>query len=87
MFDNLFTPTHLIIVAVIAILIFGPRKLPELGKGLGEGLRGFKDGIKGGGNEAAQQQQQQQNTEASTTTVTPAVIKNESTSANPQTKA
>ncbi len=47
MLDNLFTPTHLIFVLVIALLIFGPRKLPELGKGLGEGLRGFKQGIKG----------------------------------------
>lgn len=45
---ELFTPTHLMIVAVVAILLFGPRKLPELGKGLGEGLRGFKEGIKGG---------------------------------------
>lgn len=47
MFDNLLTPSHLIIVLVIALLIFGPRKLPELGKGLGEGFRGFKEGIKG----------------------------------------
>ena len=44
---ELFQPTHLLVVAVIALLIFGPRKLPELGKGLGEGLRGFKEGIKG----------------------------------------
>ncbi len=44
---ELLTPTHLIIVLVVALLLFGPRKLPELGKGLGEGLRGFKDGIKG----------------------------------------
>lgn len=47
MLDNLFTPSHLIFVLVIALLVFGPRKLPELGKGLGEGLRGFKQGIKG----------------------------------------
>ena len=47
MLDNLFTPTHLIIILVIALLVFGPRKLPELGKGLGEVLRGFKEGIKG----------------------------------------
>ncbi len=47
MLDNLFTPTHLIVLLVIALLIFGPRKLPELGKGLGEGFRGFKEGIKG----------------------------------------
>jgi sec-independent protein translocase protein TatA len=44
---ELFTPTHLLIVAAVALLLFGPRKLPELGKGLGEGLRGFKDAIKG----------------------------------------
>jgi sec-independent protein translocase protein TatA len=47
MLDNLFTPSHLLFVLVIALLVFGPRKLPELGKGLGEGLRGFKQGIKG----------------------------------------
>jgi sec-independent protein translocase protein TatA len=44
---ELLTPTHLIVVAVVAFLLFGGRKLPELGKGLGEGLRRFKDGIKG----------------------------------------
>jgi len=47
MLDNLFTPTHLVIILVIALLVFGPRKLPELGKGLGEGIKGFKEGIKG----------------------------------------
>ena len=52
MLDNLFTPMHLLFVLVIALLVFGPRKLPELGKGLGEGLRGFKQGIKGGDAEA-----------------------------------
>ena len=44
---ELFTPTHLIVVAIAAIVLFGGKKLPELGKGLGEGLRGFKDGMKG----------------------------------------
>lgn len=56
MLDNLFTPTHLIIVLVIALLIFGPRKLPELGKGLGDGLRQFKEGIKGTPEEPKQQE-------------------------------
>ena len=42
-----FAPWHFIVVAGIAILLFGGRKLPELGKGLGEGLRGFKEGVKG----------------------------------------
>jgi len=40
-------PWHIIIIVGIAILFFGGRKLPELGKGLGEGFRGFKEGLKG----------------------------------------
>jgi len=46
MFEGLFQPTHLIIIFAIALLIFGPRKLPELGKGLGEGIRALKEGMK-----------------------------------------
>jgi sec-independent protein translocase protein TatA len=42
MFEGLFQPMHLMIIAGIALLIFGPKKLPELGKGMGEGIRGFK---------------------------------------------
>jgi sec-independent protein translocase protein TatA len=45
MFEGLFQPTHLFIVAGIALLIFGPKKLPELGKGLGESIRGFKSAM------------------------------------------
>jgi sec-independent protein translocase protein TatA len=44
---DLLQPTHLIVLAVIAFLLFGAKRLPELGKGLGEGLKGFKEGIKG----------------------------------------
>jgi sec-independent protein translocase protein TatA len=44
---DLFQPWHLIILLVVAVLLFGGKKLPELGKGLGEGLRGFKEGMKG----------------------------------------
>jgi sec-independent protein translocase protein TatA len=44
---DLFQPWHLIIVAGLAVLLFGGKKLPELGKGLGEGFRSFKDGLKG----------------------------------------
>ncbi len=42
MFEGLFQPMHLIMIAGIALLVLGPRKLPELGKGIGEGIRGFK---------------------------------------------
>ena len=47
MFEGLFQPMHLLIIAAIALLIFGPKKLPELGKGLGDGIRGFKAAISG----------------------------------------
>lgn len=42
-----FSPWHIAIVLLVALLFFGGRKLPELGKGLGEGLRSFKEGVKG----------------------------------------
>ncbi len=48
MFEGLFQPTHLIVIFGLALLIFGPRKLPELGKGIGEGIRGFKRAIAAG---------------------------------------
>jgi sec-independent protein translocase protein TatA len=44
---ELLTPSHLMVVAVAAFVLFGAKRLPELGKGLGEALRGFKDGIVG----------------------------------------
>ncbi|MGH9412347.1 MAG: twin-arginine translocase TatA/TatE family subunit [Terriglobales bacterium] len=42
MFDGIFRPEHLIIILVICLLIFGPKKLPELGKGIGDSIREFK---------------------------------------------
>jgi sec-independent protein translocase protein TatA len=45
MFEGLFQPMHLLVVLGIAVLVFGPKKLPELGKGFGEGIRSFKSAI------------------------------------------
>lgn len=45
MFEGLFQPTHLLVLLGLAVLMFGPRKIPELGKGLGEGIRSFKSAI------------------------------------------
>ena len=44
---DLLQPWHLIVLGVVFFLVFGAKRLPELGKGLGEGLKGFKEGIKG----------------------------------------
>jgi len=47
MFEGLFQPLHLIVIFLIALVVFGPKKLPELGKGLGEAIRGFKKALDG----------------------------------------
>jgi sec-independent protein translocase protein TatA len=46
MFEGLFQPTHLLVIFFVALLVFGPKKLPELGKGLGEGIRALKESMK-----------------------------------------
>ena len=45
MFEGLFQPTHLLVILVLCLIVFGPKKLPELGKGLGEAIRGFREGM------------------------------------------
>jgi len=45
MFEGLLQPMHLLVIFGIALLVFGPKKLPELGKGIGEGIRGFKSAM------------------------------------------
>jgi sec-independent protein translocase protein TatA len=42
-----FGATEIIIILVIVLLFFGGRKIPELMKGLGKGVKEFKDGVKG----------------------------------------
>jgi sec-independent protein translocase protein TatA len=46
MFEGLFQPMHLLVIFGIALLVFGPKKLPELGRGLGDSIRGFKAAMK-----------------------------------------
>lgn len=57
MFEGLLQPAHLIVILAIALLVFGPKKLPELGKGLGESIRGFKDALHGAAEAASQSEQ------------------------------
>jgi sec-independent protein translocase protein TatA len=46
MIEGLLRPSHLLLILVVALFVFGPKKLPELGKGLAQGIRSFRDGIK-----------------------------------------
>jgi sec-independent protein translocase protein TatA len=47
MFSGLESPMHLLVVLVIAVLVLGPKKLPEAGRALGSGIRQFKDSLEG----------------------------------------
>jgi sec-independent protein translocase protein TatA len=67
MFEGLFQPTHLIIIFAIALLVFGPKKLPELGKGLGEGIRALKEGMKDHPPAASEQTKATENKESKET--------------------
>jgi sec-independent protein translocase protein TatA len=42
-----FSPWHIILIAIVALLLFGPSKLPELGKGVGKMFKEFKDAANG----------------------------------------
>ena len=45
MFTGLASPSHLIIVLVIVLLLFGAKRIPELAKGLGTGIKEFREGV------------------------------------------
>lgn len=46
MFDGLLQPMHLLVLLIIAMFVFGPKRLPELGKAMGDGIRSFRNGMK-----------------------------------------
>jgi sec-independent protein translocase protein TatA len=46
--EGLFQPTHLVFIMVLLLIFFGGKKLPELGRGLGAGIKEFKDALKTG---------------------------------------
>ena len=47
MVGDIFQPTHLLFVLVVALLVLGPKRLPEVGRTLGNGIRDFQSAIKG----------------------------------------
>jgi sec-independent protein translocase protein TatA len=53
MIEGLLRPQHIVVILLVALFVFGGKKLPELGRGLGEGIRGFKDGLKNARSSAA----------------------------------
>jgi len=51
------SPMHLLIIAIVILVLFGGRKIPEVMKGLGQGVREFKEGMRGESNQPAQTSQ------------------------------
>jgi sec-independent protein translocase protein TatA len=49
MFTGILQPTHLIILMAVVLILFGPKRLPDAGRALGQGLREFKSSIAGDG--------------------------------------
>ena len=55
MFEGILQPTHLILILIIVLVIFGPGKLPEIGGALGKGLNEFKQSVNGASDQAAKE--------------------------------
>jgi sec-independent protein translocase protein TatA len=47
MIGDVLQPTHLVFLLAIALLVLGPKRLPEVGRGLGRGIRDFRRGLAG----------------------------------------
>jgi len=52
-------PSHIAILVVVLLLVFGAKRLPEIGRSLGSGMREFKDSISGGSGDRPETSQQQ----------------------------
>jgi len=46
MFEGALQPMHWLVILLLVLVLFGGKKLPELGKGLGQAIRGFKEGMR-----------------------------------------
>src|SRR5580692_2015675 len=68
-------PIHIAFLLILLLLVFGAKRLPEMGQSLGAGMRGFKDSLSGEGTQASlTAQQQPATTAASTATAAPAPV-------------
>ena len=45
MMENILSPTHLLLILVVALIVLGPKRLPAAGRGLGSAIRGFKESV------------------------------------------
>ncbi len=59
MFNGLFQPSHLLLILVVVLIVFGPGKLPEVGKALGKGLRDMRSAFAGSEEEEPEKEKQE----------------------------
>ena len=59
MFEGLAQPMHLLLILFIVLIIFGPGKLPQLGEGLGKGIKSFKKALRDGENSSVIEQKEE----------------------------
>ena len=45
MIQNVLSPAHILLILAVALIVLGPKRLPEAGRGLGSAMRGFKDSL------------------------------------------
>ena len=45
MIENILNPSHLLLILAVALIVLGPKRLPEAGRGLGSAIRGFKESL------------------------------------------
>jgi sec-independent protein translocase protein TatA len=45
MIENILSPTHLLLILVVALIVLGPKRLPDAGRGLGSAIRSFRDAL------------------------------------------
>jgi sec-independent protein translocase protein TatA len=45
MIGDIFTPTHILLVLAVALIVLGPKRIPETARGLGSAIRGFKESL------------------------------------------
>jgi len=70
--DNILQPTHLLLILVVALLVLGPKRLPEAGRALGKGLRDFRSAMSGEEHEPRQEVVSQASTVEATQAQEPA---------------
>ena len=65
--DNIFQPTHLLLILVVALLVLGPKRLPEAGRAIGAGIRDFRSAMSGDTAQSHEQMVSQTSTVETTT--------------------